>query len=269
MAGQSKRGFAAMLPQKQREIARRGGQTAHKKGTAHEFTPEEARDAGRRGGKAVSSNRQYMAEIGRRGGQSSGRQGARARQNENSSEHGGGGTGGMRGGMRRVAAPNATDLIRADHRKVEELFSEYETRETLSSQQDSLVKQICQELEVHAQIEEEIFYPALQALLADEDEHLITEARKEHQTLEDLVSQLREMTPDDASCDITVQQLKECVTHHVREEENEMLPKAEQLLSDQLDSLGAQLQQRKQQLMESTPDVGQTGMPARGLTQAS
>ena len=69
MAGLSKRGFAAMVPQKQREIARRGGQTAHKKGTAHEFTPEEARIAGRRGGKAVSSNRQYMAEIGRKGGQ--------------------------------------------------------------------------------------------------------------------------------------------------------------------------------------------------------
>jgi len=83
MAGQSKRGFAAMLPQKQREIARRGGQTAHQKGTAHEFTPEEARVAGRRGGKAVSSDRQYMAEIGRRGGQSSGRHTARSRQSQN------------------------------------------------------------------------------------------------------------------------------------------------------------------------------------------
>ena len=97
MAGQSKRGFAAMLPQKQREIARRGGQTAHKKGTAHEFTPEEARVAGRRGGKAVSRNRQYMAEIGRKGGQSSGRQAARLRQPQPSNEQGGSGNGGMHG----------------------------------------------------------------------------------------------------------------------------------------------------------------------------
>ena len=88
MAGQSKRGFAAMVPQKQREIARRGGQTAHRKGTAHEFTSEEARVAGRRGGKAVSSNRQYMAEIGRKGGQSSGRQAARLYQSPPSSEQG-------------------------------------------------------------------------------------------------------------------------------------------------------------------------------------
>lgn len=69
----SKRGFAAMDPQEQRDIARRGGQAAHKKGTAHEFTPEEARAAGLRGGKAVSKNRLYMSEIGRKGGQSSGR----------------------------------------------------------------------------------------------------------------------------------------------------------------------------------------------------
>src|SRR5438094_8441050 len=126
MAGQSKRGFAAMDPQKQREIARRGGQTAHKKGTAHEFTPEEARIAGRRGGKAVSSNRQYMAEIGRKGGQSSGRQSARLRQppSPGEAETGGNGGNGMRGGLRQGAAPKASDLLRADHRKVEDLFSE-------------------------------------------------------------------------------------------------------------------------------------------------
>lgn len=133
MARQSKRGFAAMLPQKQREIARRGGQTAHQKGTAHEFTPEEARVAGRRGGKAVSSNRQYMAEIGRRGGQSSGRQTARSRQGHPPTEFGGGGNNGMRGGVRQSPTPNATDVIRADHRKVEELFARYETQEAQSS----------------------------------------------------------------------------------------------------------------------------------------
>ncbi|MEW6301543.1 MAG: KGG domain-containing protein, partial [Thermodesulfobacteriota bacterium] len=65
MAGRSKRGFAAMSPQKQREIASKGGRAAHQKGTAHEFTPEEARIAGRRGGSIVSRNRAHMAEIGR------------------------------------------------------------------------------------------------------------------------------------------------------------------------------------------------------------
>jgi general stress protein YciG len=57
-----------MDPEKQREIARLGGRAAHEKGTAHEFTPDEARRAGRRGGRIVSRDRDYMAEIGRRGG---------------------------------------------------------------------------------------------------------------------------------------------------------------------------------------------------------
>lgn len=68
----STRGFASMNPQRQREIAREGGKAAHIKGTAHEFTSEEARNAGRKGGEKVSQNRQHMAEIGRKGGRSSG-----------------------------------------------------------------------------------------------------------------------------------------------------------------------------------------------------
>ena len=65
------RGFAAMDAEKQREIASRGGKAAHAKGTAHEFSPDEARDAGRKGGLAVSRNREHMAQIGREGGKNS------------------------------------------------------------------------------------------------------------------------------------------------------------------------------------------------------
>jgi general stress protein YciG len=67
-SGTHNRGFASMSSDKQREIARKGGRAAHMKGTAHEFTPDEARDAGRKGGERVSSDRGRMAEIGRRGG---------------------------------------------------------------------------------------------------------------------------------------------------------------------------------------------------------
>lgn len=65
----SKRGFAAMDPEKQKEIASKGGKAAHQKGTAHEFTADEARNAGRKGGQAVSQNRDHMAKIGRAGGE--------------------------------------------------------------------------------------------------------------------------------------------------------------------------------------------------------
>ncbi|MBI5670107.1 MAG: general stress protein [Chloroflexi bacterium] len=67
----ARRGFASMDQEKQREIASKGGRAAHEKGTAHEFTSDEAREAGRKGGESVSRDREHMAEIGRKGGQSS------------------------------------------------------------------------------------------------------------------------------------------------------------------------------------------------------
>ena len=72
MSATSNRGFASMDREKQREIASKGGKAAHMKGTAHEFTPDEARQAGRKGGVTVSQNREHMAAIGRKGGQESG-----------------------------------------------------------------------------------------------------------------------------------------------------------------------------------------------------
>ena len=83
----SKRGFASMDAAKQREIASKGGRAAHAKGTAHEFTSDEARVAGRKGGEAVSRDRAHMAAIGREGGHS---RGARARAAANSGNTGGG-----------------------------------------------------------------------------------------------------------------------------------------------------------------------------------
>lgn len=74
MAERRARGFAAMDRDKQREIASMGGRAAHEKGTAHEFTSEEAREAGRKGGEAVSQDREHMAQIGRKGGESRGTQ---------------------------------------------------------------------------------------------------------------------------------------------------------------------------------------------------
>jgi uncharacterized protein len=71
MSENSKRGFASMDENKQREIASKGGKAAHAKGTAHQFTSDEAREAGRKGGKTVSEDREHMAKIGREGGKRS------------------------------------------------------------------------------------------------------------------------------------------------------------------------------------------------------
>jgi general stress protein YciG len=77
MSGKSKRGFASMDPSRQREIASKGGRAAHAKGTAHEWSTEEARRAGRKGGEVVSRDRAHMEAIGRAGGEARGRSRAR------------------------------------------------------------------------------------------------------------------------------------------------------------------------------------------------
>ena len=83
-SGSRRRGFAAMDESRQRQIAREGGRAAHRKGTAHEFTSDEARQAGHKGGIAVSQDRDHMAAIGRRG--------AEARRTSNGNRHGGNGS---------------------------------------------------------------------------------------------------------------------------------------------------------------------------------
>jgi uncharacterized protein len=83
----SNRGFAAMDPEKQKQIASEGGRAAHKQGVAHEWSSEEAREAGRKGGQIVSRNREHMSEIGRRGGQSSGSRRQKNGNNTNNEEN--------------------------------------------------------------------------------------------------------------------------------------------------------------------------------------
>jgi hypothetical protein len=93
-SGTRNRGFASMDREKQREIARKGGRAAHEKGTAHEFTSDEARAAGRKGGERVSANRDHMSRIGRLGGKhSAGRRVARAEPGQAGSEAGEGSSG--------------------------------------------------------------------------------------------------------------------------------------------------------------------------------
>ncbi|HEL2965190.1 TPA: general stress protein [Stenotrophomonas maltophilia] len=91
--GNSNRGFASMDEDKQREIAAKGGRAAHESGNAHEFSSEEAREAGRKGGEAVSQDRQHMADIGREGGQNSrggGNQGGGQQQQQRGGNNRGG-----------------------------------------------------------------------------------------------------------------------------------------------------------------------------------
>ena len=152
------------------------------------------------------------------------------------------------------ASTNALDLLKHDHDEVDTLFTQYEDIKEggEDSEKESLVAQICEALTVHAQIEEEIFYPAARRTLGDENEgkDLLDEAAVEHQTLKDLIERLESAPTDDPLYDAGVKVLSEYVKHHVREEENELFPKVRSSDMD-LDAIGAQLAQRKQQLQQS------------------
>jgi hemerythrin-like domain-containing protein len=110
-----------------------------------------------------------------------------------------------------------------------------------------LARQICQELTVHAQIEEEIFYPALRAVLKDTD--ILAEAQVEHNGAKDLIAQIQGMAQADEMFDAKVTVLGEYIDHHVKEEKNEIFPKARAARKLDLVAMRDELQARKEELM--------------------
>jgi hemerythrin superfamily protein len=143
------------------------------------------------------------------------------------------------------APRDAIALLKADHQTVQELFDKYEKTRS-EERKGALAEQICHELTVHAQIEEEIFYPAAREALRDED--LVDEATVEHQSAKDLIAQIQGGKPGEELYDAKVKVLGEYIRHHVKEEQNEMFPQVRKTKLD-LRELGERLQARKQELI--------------------
>src|SRR5688572_5828898 len=140
--------------------------------------------------------------------------------------------------------PSATQMIRQDHKKVEGLFKKVEQTKGAQAKR-RLAENAMAELEIHAALEEEIFYPAVKNEV--DDGSMVQEAIQEHQTVKQLIAELKGMGEADGEFESQFSQLVENVQHHVEEEENEMLPKVEDSELD-LNSLGQQMSQRKQQM---------------------
>jgi hypothetical protein len=142
-------------------------------------------------------------------------------------------------------SPSATGMIRWDHSHVLASFHQF-TPDSSPRVKQGLVNSICLALEVHAQLEEEIFYPAMRAISESE---FLREAVPEHDEMRRLMTQLRTMGPTDPSYDETFMTLMRDVMHHVAEEETTLLPEAERLLAPRLSELGARMMQRRLQLI--------------------
>jgi hemerythrin-like domain-containing protein len=153
-------------------------------------------------------------------------------------------------GTGRTRGQDAISLLKADHERVRQLAQQYGKITGSATRDDErkskLAERICQELEVHTQLEEELFYPAARGALGD-DEHLLDEAEVEHTSARDLIRQIQGLSPDDHGYDARVTVLGEYVEHHVQEEEKQMFPRVKRAKLD-LAELGERMLRRREQL---------------------
>lgn len=148
--------------------------------------------------------------------------------------------------MPRKIDTNATHLLAHDHRLVEKLFAQYEKADDRMKKAD-LAQQICNELKIHAMIEEEVFYPALRGKVEDD---LLDEAYVEHDSAKILINEIADGSPDEEFYDAKILVLKEQIEHHVKEEEKERDNMFQQARASgvDLDALGEKMLARKKEL---------------------
>ena len=152
------------------------------------------------------------------------------------------------------AGSDAIEMLTSDHKRVKALFKKFaglKEQSTDAEEKAALAMEICDELTLHAEIEEEIFYPAVRNAINDSD--LMDEALVEHAGAKELIAQLKEMDPSDELYDAKVSVLGEQIDHHVKEEEGEMFPKAKRAKVD-TEALGARMADRKAELQQQ--DLG-------------
>jgi hypothetical protein len=149
-------------------------------------------------------------------------------------------------------SPSITNLIRLDHTHVLTAFHQYEIGSTPRLKK-GLADSVCLAIEIHAQLEEELFYPALRVVA---DTEILRKSTPEHDEMRGLISRLRNMAVSDSAFDDTFFELMRHVMHHVADEETLLLPAAERLLPDQLSDLGAQMTKRRLELAgPRTPEL--------------
>lgn len=145
--------------------------------------------------------------------------------------------------------PDALQMLRDDHMKVKELFRRFEQTED-SRTKGEIVGEALKALTIHAELEEEIFYPAMRREAGIEDDTM-DEADEEHHVARVLIAELQKMRPTSSHYDAKFTVLAEAVKMHIDEEESEMLPKAAELGMGRMDELGMEMERRKMQLMQN------------------
>lgn len=150
----------------------------------------------------------------------------------------------------KVKHSDAITLLKNDHKKVKQAFAQYEELGPYAFVgKKKLADEICDELTLHARLEEEIIYPAFREKLTDSKD-LVDEAKVEHDSAKILIKEIKQMQADEDLFDAKVKVLAEYIEHHVKEEENEMFPLMQKSDVD-LASLGKKITELKQQLSKA------------------
>jgi len=158
-------------------------------------------------------------------------------------------------------SPSITNMIRMDHTHVQTAIRQYECTSSARVRK-GLADNLCLALEIHSQLEEEIFYPALRQV---SDTETLRRAGPEHSEMRELIARLRGLTTADAVFDDAFYALARVVMHHVADEETLLLPMAERLLPDRLNEMGAQMTKRRLEL--TAPRTGEiAGSMARSMS---
>ena len=163
--------------------------------------------------------------------------------------------------MASTKSPDAIALLKADHRKVEELFEQFE-KASGDGRKEKIALEICKELTIHTILDEEIFYPAVEGKV---EEDLLKESYVEHDAAKVLIAEIEAGGPSDEYYDAKVKVLSEEIEHHVEEEEKRLeglFAQARKADVD-LDALGEQLAARKQRLQD---EIKTRGLPAPETT---
>ena len=154
--------------------------------------------------------------------------------------------------QRSRSGKDAIALLKLDHQTVRQLLKKLESAEE-GDERLELFSEVENELKVHTQIEEEIFYPSFhQSAKGEEEEHLYYEAVEEHHVVDMVLPQIRDTDENSDEFAAKAKVLKDLVEHHAEEEETQMFPKARKLMdASELKALGQQLEQRRMELMGS------------------
>jgi hemerythrin superfamily protein len=151
--------------------------------------------------------------------------------------------GSRRGKASSSSKPDAIKMLKEDHARVKALFDRFE--KSNGSSKERIARTICDELKVHAQLEEDLFYPAAREAIDDDD--LLNEAEVEHGSAKDLIAQIEDSSPSDERFDALVKVLSEYIKHHVKEEEGELFKEVKRSELDTA-ALGEQMEEHKREL---------------------